>query len=85
MGPRTTQSTRKVTPKARQRKTAVVEVAMEDIELVRVAAFKLQDSANRLQTLARAARSPRVRARLLALARQLARHETDLLGVAIPK
>jgi hypothetical protein len=52
---------------------------MEDTEIVRVAAFKLQESINRLHTLARTAQSPRVRARLLALARQLARYEARLL------
>ena len=51
---------------------------MGDVELVKVAVFKLQDSAMRLQTLAKAARSPRLRSRLLAMARQLARHQTAL-------
>jgi hypothetical protein len=58
------------------------EEAMEDVELVKVAAFKLQDSANRLLALANAAQSARLRARFLSLARQLARYEGGLRQVA---
>jgi len=57
---------------------------MEDSEIVRVAAFKLQESINRLQTLAKAAHRTRVRARLLALARQLTRHEAALRALTAP-
>ena len=55
---------------------------MDDAELVKVAAFKLQDSANRFLTLAKAAHSIRLRARFLSLARQLARYEGGLHKVA---
>ena len=57
---------------------------MEDSEIVSIAAFKLQDSINRLQTLAKAAHRTSVRARLLALARQLTRHEIALRALTAP-
>ena len=51
---------------------------MEDTELIKVAAFKLQESANRMRTLANEARSSRLRSRLLALSQELASHEHQL-------
>ena len=49
--------------------------AMEDHELIKIAAFKLRDSANRLMTLANQARSKKVRARLRAVSEEIRRHE----------
>ena len=51
---------------------------MEDTELIKVAAFKLQESANRMRTLANEARSSRLRTRLLALSQDLASQEHRL-------
>jgi hypothetical protein len=48
---------------------------MEDRELIRIAAFKLRDSANRLMTLANQAQSAKVRGRLQAVCEQLRKHE----------
>ena len=48
---------------------------MEDTELMRIAAFKLHESANRLMTLANAARSAKVRGRLQKVCEQLLQQE----------
>jgi hypothetical protein len=48
---------------------------MEDIELMRIAAFKLRESANRMMTLANAARSAKVRGRLHKVCEQLLQQE----------
>ena len=54
---------------------------MEDDELVRIAAFKLRDSANRLMTLANEAQSEKVRGQLHAVCEQLLLHEKKVFGL----
>lgn len=54
---------------------------MEDNELMRIAAFKLRESANRLMTLANAAQSDRVRGRLHAVCEQLLRQEKRVFSL----
>ena len=53
---------------------------MEDHELIRIAAFKLRDSANRLMTLAKQAKSARVRGGLRAVCEELRRYEKRVFG-----
>jgi hypothetical protein len=48
---------------------------MEDSELMKMAAFKLRESASRIVTLANEAHSKKLRGRLFALSEQLIRQE----------
>lgn len=48
---------------------------MNDVELMKIAAFKLRESANRLLTLAQEASSQTVRGKLFAISKQLIRQE----------
>ncbi len=48
---------------------------MEDSEVIKIAAFKLRDAANRLQTLAEEAHSKDLRERLCAISAQLIAEE----------
>lgn len=50
----------------------------EDVELLRMAAFKLKEAAGRLKGLARQAKSPRAKTRLEAAAAKLVDWERDL-------
>ena len=54
---------------------------MHDNELIKIAAFKLRESAMRMMTLAREAQSQRVRVELMSLHRQLIRHGSLVLGL----
>lgn len=51
---------------------------MHDTELLRMAAFKLQDTVKRLENLAAESRSPAIRAQLARLARELRQQEATL-------
>jgi hypothetical protein len=52
---------------------------MEERELVRIAAFKLEESANRIAALAEEAASPDVRLQLSSLSQQLRQHALSLI------
>ena len=54
---------------------------MEDNEVMRIAAFKLRESANRMMTLANAAQSAKVRGRLYKVYEQLIRQEKRVFNV----
>jgi len=51
---------------------------MEDRELMKIAAFKLQESAKRMATLAHEAGAPAVRGRLSSLSQELLEHARKL-------
>lgn len=76
---------RKVTANQRRKRrrkgtssTTPPQRTMEDAELMKVAAFKLQESANRLEMLAKEARSSKLRTHLHSLSRELASYENQL-------
>lgn len=75
---------RQLTPDRRKKRTnkgasvTAPQRTMEDAELLRVAAFKLQESANRMKTLANEARSAKLRTRLQSLSRELESYESQL-------
>ena len=51
---------------------------MDDLELINIGMFKLNEAAKRLDALASAARTPQVQRVLFAMARALAAHEHQL-------
>jgi hypothetical protein len=53
---------------------------IDDSELMKIAAFKLRESANRMLTLAQKAESPTIRGKLVAVSEQLLRQERKLFG-----
>jgi hypothetical protein len=53
---------------------------IDDGELMKIAAFKLRESANRMLTLAQKAESPLIRGKLVAVSEQLLRQERKLFG-----
>jgi hypothetical protein len=57
---------------------------MNDSELLRIAAFKLRESANRLLTLAQEAHSQEVRGKLFSVSEQLVRQEKRFFGLESP-
>jgi hypothetical protein len=54
---------------------------MDDSELVKIAAFKLRESAKRILTLAHKAQSSRIRSKLVATSEQLLRQEKKFISV----
>jgi hypothetical protein len=58
---------------------------MNDSELMKIAAFKLRESANRMLTLAHEARSQKVRGKLFAVSEQLIRQEKRFFALERPE
>jgi len=54
---------------------------MEERELLRIAAFKLQESAKRIAALAERAASPDVRQQLSSVSLRLLEHANELVGL----
>jgi hypothetical protein len=57
---------------------------IDDGELMKIAAFKLRESANRMLTLAQKAASPEIRGKLVAASEQLLHQERKLFGLEPP-
>jgi hypothetical protein len=57
---------------------------IDDSELMKIAAFKLRESANRMLTLAQKAASPAIRGKLVAASELLLSQERKLFGSELP-
>lgn len=61
-----------------RRSAPVVQVSMDDLELIKIALFRLDEAAKRIDTLAQATQTAHVRRLLGVLSRALAAEEREL-------